>query len=222
MTDTVGGGGLKIGFVPGGKNAMNLAQALGLFLSFYADRETRGAAAGGNLVQFPGTTASYNARHTEIGQNTLARAHIFASSLVSAPNGDIYNVGDSPPITGLSWREKWATICGYFGLVGVGPGEGEAALSVSRYMLQHQSEWKGFEDKYGLMPSIIQNTSWEFPEVLLSLAAFDRQYNLSKFAAAGFHEKADIAQNYFEAFRLMEAAKIIPRRDPSPSNPLLG
>lgn len=200
---------------------MNLAQALGLFLSFYADREARNSA-GEKPVRFPGTAASYSARHTEIGQRTLARAHIFASDLVAAPNGEIYNVGDSPPITGSSWRDKWATICGYFGLVGLGPGEGEAALSVSRYMLQHQSEWKGFEDKHGLTTSIIQHTSWEFLEVLLSLAAFDRQYNLSKFAAAGFHEKADIAQNYFEAFQLMEDAKIIPRRGNPPSNPLLG
>jgi len=199
---------------------MNLAQALGLFLSFYADREAR-SAAGGKLVQFPGTAASYNAHHTEVGQSTLARAHIFASNFATAPNGEIYNVGDSPHITGLSWREKWAAICGYFDLVGVGPGECVAALSAGMYMLQHQSEWKGFEDKHGLTPSIIQHTSWEFLEVLLSLATFDRQYNLSKLAAAGFHEKADIAQNYFEAFQLMEMAKIIPRRRPSPSSPLL-
>ncbi|KAK3374768.1 hypothetical protein B0H63DRAFT_256100 [Podospora didyma] len=215
-----------VGFVPGGKNAMNLAQALGLFLSFFRDREQQpgdAAAAASTAtttkVPFPGTTASYNARHTEIGQQTLGRAHIFAASQLatSTNNGELYNVGDSPPITGLSWRDKWAPLCAAFGLVGVGPqatdesnDNNQTSFSASQYMMLHQNEWDGFEAKHNLLPGIIRHTSWEFLEVMLSLASFDRQYDLSKFAEAGFQERVDVIQTYKEAFELMRAAKIIP------------
>ncbi|KAK5991891.1 Short chain dehydrogenase sirQ [Cladobotryum mycophilum] len=201
---------LVIGFVPGGNNAMNFSQALSVFLSFYADRET-GADGKTKQVPFPGPAAVYNARATEVGQKTLARAHIFASNLVDAPNGEIYNVGDSPLTTGNTWDEKWSRICRYFGLEGIAPeGEGAQALSVGAYMSQHEGEWDDFEQKYKLVPGIIKNTSWEFLDVLLTLAAFDRHYDLSKIAAAGFEEQSDVVGNYEETFALMKRARILP------------
>jgi hypothetical protein len=200
---------LQIGFVPGGKNAMNFAQALGIFLSFYAEHapdvsETK-------KIAFPGTVASYDARHTEIGQQTLARAHIFASGL--SGSGEIYNVGDCDATTGSSWREKWPTVCSYFGLEGTPPNEGlqdSASVSVSAFMFQHKPEWELFERKHNLRPGTIQGASWNFLEVLLSLATFDRQYDLSKFAAVGFRDRVDLVQNYVQTFDLMKAARMIP------------
>jgi len=189
---------------------MNFAQALGIFLSFYADRE-RTTAGERAQVQFPGTAASYNARHTEIGQRTLGRAHIFASGLIDEPSGAVYNVGDSPLTTGATWKEKWSQVCDYFGLRGVGPEKaGAEKLSVSAYMAQHRADWEEFEKKHGLRPGTVEGSSWEFLEVLLSLAAFDRQYDLSKFAETGFREREDIVQNYVDAFELMKAARFIP------------
>ncbi|KAK0727776.1 hypothetical protein B0T26DRAFT_738348 [Lasiosphaeria miniovina] len=186
-----------IGFVPGGKNAMNLAQGLGLFLKH----------------SFPRLLASYDARHTEIGQKTLGRAQIFTSHLIGDSNGEVYNVGDSPLAAGLNWRDKWVAICQSFGLVGLGPEEIRAmGFSSSEYMTQHRSEWEGFGSKHGLIPGVIQHTSWEFIGVMLSMAVFDRQHNLSKFAKAGFQERVDILRNYEEAFDLMRSARIIPRR----------
>ncbi|KAL6864635.1 hypothetical protein J3F83DRAFT_147094 [Trichoderma novae-zelandiae] len=199
---------LVIGFVPGGGNAMNYAQALGVFLSFYAYRE-KDSSGSKKTVPYPGPLAVYNSHYTEIGQTTLARAHIFASGLKEAPNGEIYNVGDSPATTGNNWAEKWASICDMFGLEGAPPEE-TAGFSVAAYMAQHRDDWESFEAHHGLMPGIVQKTSWEFMDVLTSLPVFDRQYDLTKARSAGFESRSDVLKNYEEAFGLMRAAKMIP------------
>lgn len=187
---------------------MNYVQALGLFLSFYADRE-RQSLEPKKTVPYPGPLAVYNSHYTEIGQTTLARAHIFVSNLDGIANGEIYNVGDSPVTAGNNWAEKWVSICAMFGLEGVAPGEA-ASLSVSNYMEQHRQEWAAFEAKHGLTSSIIGRTSWEFMDVLTSLPVFDRHYDLTKITSAGFEKRSNVLQNYEEAFDLMRAAKMIP------------
>ncbi|RFU74718.1 hypothetical protein TARUN_7530 [Trichoderma arundinaceum] len=199
---------LVIGFVPGGGNAMNYVQALGIFLSFYADREADSSGIK-KPIPYPGPLAVYNSHYTEVGQTTLARAHIFVSNLDDAPNGEIFNVGDSPVTTGNTWAEKWVSICDMFGLEGIAPGE-TPDFSVAAYMTQHRDEWASFESKHGLISGIIQKTSWEFMDVLTSLPMFDRQYDLSKVTAAGFESRSNVLKNYTEAFDLMRAAKMIP------------
>ncbi|KAL7920642.1 hypothetical protein ACQKWADRAFT_298062 [Trichoderma austrokoningii] len=199
---------LVIGFVPGGGNAMNYVQALGIFLSFYADYESRFPEPN-KQISYPGPLAAYNSHYTEIGQKTLARTHIFISNLDGKENGEIYNVGDSPVTAGNNWAEKWISICAMFGLEGVAPGD-TASLSVSNYMTQHRDEWATFEAKHGLTSGIIERTSWEFMDVLTSMPVFDRQYDLTKITAAGFEKRSNVLQNYEEAFELMRAAKMIP------------
>ncbi len=200
----------KVGFVPGGKNAMNLAQALGLFLSFYSDREHQPGEK--KVVPFPGSASAFNAHYTEIGQESLGRAHIFASGLADAGNAEIYNIGDSPVTAGTSWSEKWAALCGYFGLEGVRPDEAATTLSVSRYMADHQAEFGEFEAKHGLKPGVVGSSSWEFLEVMLTLPPLIVTYDLSKATSSGFPARQDILQNYFEAFELMKRARIIPSK----------
>lgn len=53
------------------------------------------------------------------GRDRSDGPHVFAGGLL-AGNGEVYNVGDSVSGVGVTWREKWAGICEYFGLVGVG------------------------------------------------------------------------------------------------------
>ncbi|KAL7928073.1 hypothetical protein V8C35DRAFT_333751 [Trichoderma chlorosporum] len=199
---------LVIGFVPGGGTAMNYAQALGIFLSFYAYRET-GSSGAKKPVPYPGPLAVYNSYHTEVGQATLARAHIFASDLEEAPNGEIYNVGDSAVTAGNNWAEKWASICDMFGLEGIAPMEA-TSFSVAAYMSQHHDEWVSFETKYGLIQGIIEKTSWGFMDVLTSMPIFNRQYDLTKLAATGFERSTHLLNNYMETFELMRSARIIP------------
>jgi hypothetical protein len=187
---------------------MNFAQGLGIFLSFYAEHEA-GSTTTTKLIPFPGPPVVYKSRYTEIGQRTLGRAHIFASSVDGAPNGAAYNVGDSEPTMGSSWEMNWAGVCAYFGLQGAKPSE-SSPLSVTRYMMEHQNEWERFEKKHGLHSGIIQSCSWEFVEVLLTLVTFDRQYDLSKVVAAGFSERSDVIQNFVDTWDLMKAAKMLP------------
>lgn len=103
------------GFVPS-NNAMNLAQALGLFLSFFAHREGPGV-----KVPYPGPQVAYTALHTDVSQSLLARFHIYASLHPDLTARQSFNIGDDP--SGVSWMAVWPRICAHFGLVGTGPTE---------------------------------------------------------------------------------------------------
>lgn len=186
---------------------MNIAQALGVFLAFYASRSTKGA-----QIPFPGNVASFVARHTEVGQRTLGRAHIFCADLTleKQSNGEVYNIGDTDITKGTSWAEKWPALCEYFGLIGVGPEEGGKPLRAGEYMRTHRSEWETWEYEHGLMPRVVESTSWGFMEVILEMASFDRQYDLSKLAVRGFAEKEDVIDTYTDVFNSMRETKMIP------------
>lgn len=86
-----------------------------------------------------------------------------------------------------------------------GPG-----LSILGYMLEHRDEWKGFEEKAGLVSGVVEHTGWEFAEGMLSMAVFDLQYEQTKVEAAGFAERQDVLQNYVDTFELMKKARTIP------------
>lgn len=188
---------------------MNIAQAIGVFLAFFVSRSGEGA-----TVPFPGNPAAYVARHTEVGQRTLARAHLFCSALTlrsSARSGECYNVGDTDVIRGTSWEEKWPALCEYFGLVGVGPGECEGnELHAGDYMHSHCGEWEMWETENQLVPGVVASTSWEFMVVIFEMAIFDRQYDLKKLADAGFKQHQDIVEAYMEVFDSMRRARMIP------------
>lgn len=121
---------------------MNIAQALCLFLAFCKEPSVV-------KLPFPGNAASYTARHTDVGQRTLGRAHLHCSNLALNPqtlNGEVYNVGDTDLTKGTSWAEKWPALCRIFNFEGVGPEEGDVkGLRAGEYMRDHRSEWKAFE-----------------------------------------------------------------------------
>ena len=101
-----------VGFVPQ-NNAMNIAQALGLFLAMYKSVE-----GSGSEVPFVGNEAAYKELHTDTSQDILARFHIFASPHADAVAGQAFNVADGDVVT---WEEIWPGVCSWFGLKGVGP-----------------------------------------------------------------------------------------------------
>lgn len=196
---------------------MNIAQTLGIFLAFYAWREAKSTQTAAIRVPFPGNAATFTARHTEVGQRTLARAHLFSSSLALEPKishfqkGEIYNVGDTSSSAGISWAEKWAALCGFFGLVGVSPGAIEGKeLHAKDYVFQHQDEWETWEREHDLKDGIIKGATWDFMELILEMAVYDRQYDLNKLSETGFDEKQDIIEAYLDVFTSMKAAKMIP------------
>ena len=99
-----------VGFVPQ-NNAMNIAQALGLFLAMYKSVE-----GSGSEVPFPGNEVAYKELHTDTSQDILARFHIFASFRADAVAGKAFNVADGDVVPSA---EIWPGVCSWFGLKGV-------------------------------------------------------------------------------------------------------
>lgn len=200
-----------IGFVPGGNNAMNFAQSLGLFLAFYASKNSN-KSSGRPKLAFPSSPTIWNAHISDVSQRTLGRAHLFASNLQSA-NGESFNIADAPSKIGTTWSEKWPQVCEYFGIEGVGPGEVEGQTwGAVEYMRMHENEWDAWEKSKGLRSGIFKATGWEFLEIILQMAVFDRIYDQDKFAEAGFNQTHSIPEAYREAFQIMEEAKILPSK----------
>lgn len=185
---------------------MNLAQALGLFLSFYADHEDVGVP-----VPYPGPPTAYTALHTDVSQSLLAHFHIYASLHPEKTARNAFNVGDDP--SGVAWATIWPRICAYFGLKGIGPmdeGYPDRPFDINTYMQAHRSDWVAWVSKHGLKEGALEGTDFSFLTIMLGLAVFGRQYDLHKMQVIGFTETRDTFQGYIEAFELMKKAKIIP------------
>ena len=104
-----------VGFVPG-INFMNAAQGLGLYLSLYRTVHGEGA-----RVPFLGTQGGWKCKHSDTFQDILAKMEIYAAlNIDKCGSGSAFNIADGEVTT---WSQKWPGLCGYFGLVGEGPGE---------------------------------------------------------------------------------------------------
>ena len=190
-----------IGFVPN-NNAMNLAQCLGLFLAFCRWKEGNGA-----VVEFPGSESAWKARHSDSSQDILARFHIFASLHPERVREKAFNIADGEVVT---WEGVWAGICGWFGLKGVGPGQGKGGEKGTQWLKSQRGEWGRWEKENGLKEGMMEATGWEFMEALVVMIEFNREYDLSRAREAGFEETVDTVVGYHLAFERMREAKIIP------------
>ncbi|KAF5502419.1 Short chain dehydrogenase sirR [Colletotrichum aenigma] len=141
------------GFVPQ-FNAMNVAQSLGLYLSFY--RSAKGDRA---ICPFPGSQESWVALHTDSFKDVVARFHIHVSLHPEGTNGRALSVGDGEPV---SWQMKWPLVCNYFGLEGVGPQERatDQAYGIEWLMAQKDS-WPVWVAAHGLQPSAMDDVQWD-------------------------------------------------------------
>lgn len=186
------------GFVPS-NNAMNMAQALGLFLSFYASCEGPGAS-----VAYPGPQAAFTARHTDVSQSLLAHFHIYASLHPDLTASQAFNVGDESD--GTSWEKLWPSLTSYFGLVGTGPDE---SFNIDAYMQEHRKEWPTWVKEHGLKEGALEKTDFGFLTMMMGMAVFGREYDLSKSRGIGFAETRDTVEGYLEAFELMRDRKSV-------------
>lgn len=190
-----------IGFVPQ-NNAMNMAQALALFLSLWKyvernDNETR-------PVPFPGSREAWTALHTDTSQDILARFHVYASLSPDRSAERAFNVADGPATT---WEREWPEVCSYFGLRGGGPEE--RTFSAQAWMESHQSAWADWVQQYNLKGGALEGTSWKFMQDVISIP-FRRDYDLSASREIGFTEERPHAQGYVRCFEQMRMANIIP------------
>ena len=187
-----------VGFVPQ-NNAMNIAQALGLFLAMYKSVEGNGSE-----VPFPGNEAAYKELHMDTSQDILARFHIFASFHADAVVGQAFNVADGDVVT---WEEIWPGVCSWFGLKGVGPNQSRS--TGAQWVQEHKGQWNTWVKEHGLKEGALEATSWDFMSLLMGIP-FDRHYDLSACRQVGFNETVSTVKGYTLAFERMKHAKIIP------------
>ncbi|KAK5125248.1 hypothetical protein LTR85_000924 [Meristemomyces frigidus] len=189
-----------VGFVPQ-NNAMNIAQAVGLFLSMWKDME--GA---GREVPFPGSSDAWTALHTDTSQDILARFHIYASMHPQQTSGRAFNVVDGRATT---WQEVWPQICAYFGLKGVGPASSGQPFSAQEWMEGHSGDWSAWVAKNGLREGALESTGWSFMQAVIGIP-FRRDYDATASREIGFTEERPHAEGYKLAFEQMRRARMIP------------
>ena len=187
-----------VGFVPQ-NNAMNIAQALGLFLAMYKKVEGSGAE-----VPFLGSEAAFKELHTVTSQDILARFHIFASFHADAVAGRAFNIADGDVVT---WEQIWPGVCSWFGLKGVGPDQSRS--TGAQWVQEHKGQWNAWVKEHGLKEGTLEATSWGFMSRLLGVT-FDRHYDLSACRQVGFDETVPTVRGYTLAFERMTHANIIP------------
>ena len=190
-----------IGFVPQ-KNAMNLAQAIGLWLAMVTSFEGIGTE-----VNFPGNEKAYKALHTDTSQDILAQFHVYASLNPEAVSMKSFNIADGDVVT---WEQVWPCICHWFGLKGVGPDPSKK--TGAEWVQEQKGQWGSWVKENRLKEGALEATSWEFMSAIMGAITFDRQYDLSACREVGFQEKTETVKGYTRAFERMRVARIIPSK----------
>ncbi|KAF7563272.1 hypothetical protein G7046_g864 [Stylonectria norvegica] len=195
-----------VGFVPQ-NNIYCLAQALGLYLSLYAEINGKGSE-----VEFPGTHESWKILSNDSSQDIVAKTAIYASLHPERSAGERYNAADNS--TAQSWSQKWPVICEYFGLKGTGPPATGSGPQPTQYLGDHVEEWKEVEKKHGLVTGRVGNerSFGGFPYFIMTMFNFDRHLDMSKTHTmwGEAKEEVDIKAAWWTAFDRFREAKIIP------------
>ena len=184
-----------VGFVPT-TNAMNIAGALGAYLSLY--REVNGP---GSECPFPGTEGAWTAKHSDTSSYILARFEIH-TALSAKTSGGVYNIANGD-IT--SWQQKWPGITKWFELKGSNPAP--SAQAPEEFYNSHRQQWNKMIKKYGLKKE--KEEGFWFLHGCLK-GEFDRYYDLTEARKSGFDETIDTIESYIKTFEKMRKAKHIP------------
>ena len=192
-----------IGFAPN-HSAYSLAASLGIYFSLW--REKNGI---GSMVPFPGNVKSWRAKHNEAGSDMIAKQTIFLSlHREVSGDGESFNVASAPQHE--TWEEKWPQLCEYFGLKSAPPSD--ESKEVRAYINDNLAIWKALEKRHKLRTDIAQSevTMPGFEVLHLSLADFDRQYDLTKIYNAGMQEETTIKETWWTTFDRMRKGGFIP------------
>ncbi|RSL43304.1 hypothetical protein CEP51_016379 [Fusarium floridanum] len=189
------------GFVPH-HNAMNVAQSLGLFLSYY--RSMKGA---GAECVFPGTPDSWTALRTESAQDLVAHIHIHVSLHTDKTSGRSFNVGDGDPV---SWELTWPVLCEYFGLKGVGPlAQKEGEIYGIEWLMAQKESWPDWTQEQGLRKNALEDMQWDILQMILTLPV-RIDYDLGASREIGFREILKPGEGYMVAFDRLREAQLLP------------
>lgn len=181
---------------------MNVAQSLGLYLSFY--RSTHGD---GASCPFPGTQESWTALHTDSFQDLVARFHIHTSLHPEETHERSFNIGDGDSV---SWEMKWRLICRYFGLNGVDP-QGQLTNQVFGidWLIVQKDKWSDWVLANGLERGSLENVNWDILAATLA-SPIRIDYDLTASRDIGFTEILEPGRGYILAFDRLVEAKFLP------------
>lgn len=169
---------------------MNIAQALGLFLTVW-----KGTHGPGSVVPFPGDQISWEVKHTDTNQDILARFHLFASLHPEKTAGQTFNVADGEVIT---WKNVWDGICQFFDLKGGLPEtDGNSGAA---WLVKNKDKWPVWENELGIKKGVLEATNWAFMDALMGKQRVHRYYDLSKIREVGFEDKIDTIKGYHDSF----------------------
>ncbi|KAH8421694.1 3-oxo-Delta-4 [Colletotrichum scovillei] len=197
-----------VGFVPGTTSIMTFLEPTALFLALWRFVHGLGAE-----IKFIGTAANYTHTNTDSSQDTIAKSHIYLSTMKpEESNGEAFNTADNA--TPVSWVERWPVMVDYFGLQGTPPVEGaQTTFPVEKWWEEHQDDYKRMCAEYGLKHRDIPAASWIFTMgVGFSLLQRNRAMCLDKIRSIGFKEELGMTEGYLIAFDRMVAANILPPR----------
>lgn len=181
---------------------MNVAQSLGLYLSFY--RSAKGDRA---ICPFPGSQESLVALQTDSFQDLVARFHIYVSLHPEDTNGRAFNVADGEPV---SWQMKWPLVCNYFGLEGVGPQEQATGQAYGiDWLMAQKDSWPVWVAAHGLQPNAMDDVQWDI--LVTTLATPIRiDYDLTASREIEFCETLEPGKGYTLAFGRLQEANFLP------------
>jgi hypothetical protein len=194
---------IVVGFAPN-HSAYSIAASLAIYFSLW--REINGT---GSVVPFPGTMKSWTAKHNEAGSEMVGKQTIFLSLHPEiSGNGEAFNVASSARYA--TWEDKWPLLCEYFGLKSGPPSD--QSKEVRAYINDNMGRWKEMEQKHKLREDIAQSevTMPGFEILHLTLADFDRQYDMSKIYNAGFKEDYSVMEIWGKTWDEMRKAHMIP------------
>ncbi|KAF9256063.1 hypothetical protein L218DRAFT_911688 [Marasmius fiardii PR-910] len=209
-----------VGFTPNGSQ-FSLALHWAQYLSLYAYNHGIGphtVASGSDSapvvqVPFPGIKAAWTSKFTPVSAKTIARFSIYASLHPTECGGQLFNIADRE--TPSTFEEVWLRSASWFGLVGVGPGDVEAApesdsdldLMPGDYISKHQSVF----NRYGLDKALTSGVGVGKKQLdsVGTWLTFDRHLSLKKLRESGFVEDVDPTEAWIETFQKLREAGLI-------------
>lgn len=155
------------------------------------------------LFFFPGSIERYNSQVEITALDTLTESMQYVLSQNSC-KGEIFNITSG---SGLLWKDLWAQISKYFGILSGQP----KASSLALYMQSKNNLWEGICEKYKLNnKSLLHSLNWSSSDLIFS-DSYDILSDPEKIYQFGFkNNQTDNFIVFRKAFDKLKAEHIIP------------
>jgi nucleoside-diphosphate-sugar epimerase len=155
----------------------------------------------GQLLDFPGSAAAFDARRDFTDASLLARAMVFIATTPACANA-AFNVNNGDV---LSWREIWPAVARHFGIAAgdVRP------QSLNDWVRDKEPVWASVVRRYGLVETGIGDVAdWAFADFHWA-HGYDVVSSSDKLHGTGFHETIDSGEMLLSHLRRYREARIL-------------